>query len=259
MTFIGEAILTVLPVIEAVVTAVLNVASVVIPIILDAINAFVGQLAPIIESIKAVFDGLIRFITGVFTGNWAQAWEGVKQIFSSAFDALAGLLKAPINAVISIINGVINNINGLGITIPDWVPVIGGQGFTVNIPTIPMLAHGGFTSGPSIAGEAGQEAVISFLPGVRGENIATWLQAGRMLGVDRLLEVGSHYRTLDEIDPGEPLGTGATYNFSVNVTVQGDASEDTVRDLRAYGAELEAVFRRLLREERINEQRRAYR
>lgn len=244
MTFIGEALQTVLPIIEAIVTAILNVASVVIPIILDAINAFVAQLAPIIEGIKGVFDGLIQFITGVFSGNWEQAWEGVKQIFSSAFDALAGLLKAPINAVISIINGVINNINGLGITIPDWVPFIGGQSFTVNIPTIPMLARGGFTNGPSIAGEAGQEAVISFLPGVRAANIATWLQAGRMLGMDRLLNIGGNYRGLDDIDPSDGWpggGGGGTFTFAPQITIQGNADRATID---AALEEAEARFQR---------------
>ena len=46
-----------------------------------------------------------------------------------------------------------------------------------------MLARGGFTDGVSIAGEAGTEAVISFQRGVRSDNINTWTQAGRMLGV----------------------------------------------------------------------------
>jgi len=231
MTFIGEAIQTLLPIIEAIVTAIMNVASVVIPILLDVINAFVEQFTPIIEGIKTVFNGLIDFITGVFSGNWEQAWEGVKQIFSGAFDALAGLVKAPINAVIAIINGVINNINGMGITIPDWVPIIGGQGFTVNIPTIPMLARGGFTNGPSIAGEAGQEAVISFLPGVRAENIATWTQAGRMLGMDRLLDFGGNYRGLDEIDTsdGWPGGGGDVFSPTINITIQGNADEETMQ------------------------------
>ena len=93
-------------------------------------------------------------------------------------------MKTPINAVIALINKAISGINGLGLTIPDWVPVIGGKNFSINIPEIPMLAKGGFTSGVSIAGEAGPEAVISFQRGVRNQNIDTWIQAGRLLGVN---------------------------------------------------------------------------
>ncbi len=101
-----------------------------------------SSITTIVSGILTVFGGLIDFITGVFTGNWSRAWEGVKSIFSGAFQALVGLAKAPINAVIGIINGAISGINKLGITIPDWVPGIGGKSFSVNIPRIPALAVG---------------------------------------------------------------------------------------------------------------------
>ena len=78
---------------------------------------------------------MITFITGVFSGSWSQAWEGIKQIFGSAFDGLVALCKAPLNAVIAIINKAISGINGLGLTIPEWVPILGGKSFSVNIPT----------------------------------------------------------------------------------------------------------------------------
>lgn len=151
-------------------------------------QSLVASFQAIVTSIQGIFDGLIAFVTGVFTGNWGQAWEGVKQIFGNAFNALVELAKAPINAVIALINGAIDGINSLtggGISIPDWVPVVGGQTFSLKLNKIPALAHGGFTQGVSIAGEAGTEAVISFMPTVRSENIGTWQQAGRMLGVNQ--------------------------------------------------------------------------
>ena len=79
---------------------------------------------------------------------------------------IVNLAKAPINGVVSAINTVINGINSISITIPDWVPLVGGNTLGFSIPTIPMLATGGFTDGVSIAGEAGTEAVISFKPGL---------------------------------------------------------------------------------------------
>ena len=96
----------------------------------------------VVNGVMTVFEGLIDFITGVFTGNWEKAWNGVKEIFGGAFEALGALCKAPLNAVINIINGAISGINKIGITIPDWVPVIGGQGFHIDIPKIPTLAVG---------------------------------------------------------------------------------------------------------------------
>lgn len=184
---IGSAIQAALPVIEGIITTIMGVVSVAAPAILSGISAVATTIMQVVSSLQGIFDGLIQFITGVFTGNWSQAWEGVKQIFGNAFDALVELCKIPINAVIGVINGAVKGINsilGKVTTIPDWVPVVGGQSFSMQLPTIPMLAKGGFTDGVSIAGEAGTEAVISFDPSVRSANIANWQKAGQMLGVD---------------------------------------------------------------------------
>ena len=187
-TMIAQAIQTALPGIMAVIQGVLAAFLVAGPVILSVVQSLVASFQAIVTSIQGVFDGLIAFVTGVFTGNWSQAWEGIKQIFGNAFNALVELAKVPINAVIALINGAIDGINSLtggGISIPDWVPVAGGQTFSLKLNKIPALAHGGFTQGVSIAGEAGTEAVISFMPTVRSANINTWQQAGRMLGVNQ--------------------------------------------------------------------------
>nr|DAT63982.1 MAG TPA: minor tail protein [Caudoviricetes sp.] len=187
-TMIAQAIQAALPVVMAVIQGVLAAFQVAVPVILSVVQSLVASFQAIVASIQGVFDGLIAFVTGVFTGNWSQAWEGVKQIFGNAFNALVELAKVPINAVIALINGAIDGINSLtggGISIPDWVPVAGGQTFSLKLNKIPALAHGGFTQGVSIAGEAGTEAVISFMPTVRSANINTWQQAGRMLGVNQ--------------------------------------------------------------------------
>lgn len=187
-TMIAQAIQAALPVIMAVIQGVLAAFQVAVPVILSVVQSLAASFQAIVTSIQGIFDGLIAFVTGVFTGNWSQAWEGVKQIFGNAFNALVELAKVPINAVIALINGAIDGINSLtggGISIPDWVPVAGGQTFSLKLNKIPALAHGGFTQGVSIAGEAGTEAVISFMPTVRSANINTWQQAGRMLGVNQ--------------------------------------------------------------------------
>lgn len=106
------------------------------------ISAAVDSISSIISGLMTVFDGITTFISGVFTGNWSQAWEGIKTIFSGVFDSIVGICKTSINAVIGVINGAINGINGVGITIPDWVPSLGGKSLSINIPTIPMLYKG---------------------------------------------------------------------------------------------------------------------
>ncbi len=106
------------------------------------ISSAVNTIAGVINGIMRIFDGIIKFVTGVFTGNWKQAWQGVVDIFGGIFDTLSALIKAPVNAVIGIINGAISGINKLGIKIPDWVPKIGGKKFGIDIPPIPMLYKG---------------------------------------------------------------------------------------------------------------------
>lgn len=106
------------------------------------ITTTVGSIKEVIGGLTQIFGGIIDFISGVFTGNWSKAWNGIKNIFKGVFDALVGLIKAPINGVIGIINGAINGLNSISVDIPDWVPLVGGTHFGLNIPTIPALAKG---------------------------------------------------------------------------------------------------------------------
>lgn len=239
-TLIGNAIQTILPVIENIVMVLVNVVATVAPPIIAAVSQIFANISNVVMSLQGMFDGLIQFITGAFTGNWASAWEGVKSIFGNAFSALVELCKVPINAVIGVINGAVKGINsilGKVTTIPDWVPVVGGQSFSMQLPTIPMLAKGGFTDGVSIAGEAGTEAVISFDPSVRSANIANWQKAGQMLGVDPVQAAsvaGAGSLTTDRMEVADigggspaPGGTtavgGGSFTFSPNITIQGNA------------------------------------
>lgn len=209
MQIIGGAIQAAMPFIQGIINAFMTIGSVVIPAALSAFEAFSQGISAVVTAIQGVFNGIIDFVTGIFTSNWSLAWEGVRTIFINAFNGLAGIVKAPINAVIALINKAISGINGLNLDIPDWVPGIGGNKFGISLPEIPMLAKGGFTHGPSIAGEAGTEAVISFQRGVRAQNIATWTKAGKMLDIDK--------------DSPPPSGKGGspTFVFSPQITIQG--------------------------------------
>nr|DAO04899.1 MAG TPA: minor tail protein [Caudoviricetes sp.] len=105
-------------------------------------NSLFDGITTMISGLLTAFEGILTFITGVFTGNWSKAWEGVKNIFGGIFEGLGGMLKMPINGVISMINGAIAGINSISVDIPDWVPGIGGEKFGINIPQLPMLARG---------------------------------------------------------------------------------------------------------------------
>ena len=159
-----------------------------------------NQIQSIVEAIKGIFGGVIDFVKNVFTGNWQGAWEGVKKIFSSIFDGLTGIIKAPLNGIISIVNKVIGSINGVGFTIPDWVPLVGGKSFALNIPEIPMFAKGGIATSPSIVGEGGYaEYVISTDPKYRARSLNLITQAAEAVK-SPLSNVSSMEETANALD-----------------------------------------------------------
>lgn len=241
--------------ISTILEPIMPILSAVANIITSVLGAAIQAIQPIIQSLTSVFQGLIDFITGVFSGNWSQAWNGIVQVFGGLWDSLVGIVKAPINAVIGLINKAIGALNSISVTIPDWVPVVGGNTFGIDIPTIPMLASGGFTDGVSIAGEAGMEAVISFDKRYRSENVAIWEKAGQMLGTlgtsagegAGLTSTAGKLLTLDDFSLGSLANDASTviyYDFSgftwspqIQTGNTGDDTDDFMAQLRAHEAE----------------------
>lgn len=139
----------------------------IVDILQDTLNSFDG----LFNGIKTIFDGIIKLVKGVFTGDWKTAWEGLKQITKGVFDSLWAIAKWPLNMIISGLNTLIRGANRIHFNVPDWVPGIGGKQFGFNIPQIPKLAKGTILNAPgrgvpvaggtALAGEAGRE---SYLP-----------------------------------------------------------------------------------------------
>ena len=135
--------------------------------IIDTVGKMVGNIVDAVSGIINALKGVVQFVSGVFTGNWSKAWEGIKNIFKGVWDALVSILKTPINAVIGLINGmlsaivgavnaVIRALNTISFDIPSWVPGIGGMHFGFDFgelspPQIPYLAKGGLAYQPTLA------------------------------------------------------------------------------------------------------------
>lgn len=133
------------------------------PMLSAFITGWWQSIQAAVENVKDIFTNIIEFVKNVFTGNWEGAWDNIVNIFGNLFGMIVNLAKAPINGVISAINWVLEKINSISVTIPDWVPLVGGQTLGFNIPTIPALAAGGIATAPTLAmiGEGGEpEAVM---------------------------------------------------------------------------------------------------
>lgn len=120
-------------------------------------NGIVSYVQNYITNVGNIISGALNWISSV----WNNMWNGMVDFFGSVFGGIVGIAKAPINGVISLINGAISALNAFQVTIPDWVPGIGGQTWGLSIPHIPMLAKGGTItrSGYTIVGENGPEVL----------------------------------------------------------------------------------------------------
>lgn len=165
----------------------------------DVVSAVVGTIADVIGGLLKTLGGLLDFLTGVFTGDWDKAWQGIKDIYEGVMDALEGIAKGAVNLVIGVINGLINavwaGIQGIVNGVGGIVEKIGdalGQDWDIsvpeNAPNIPKLARGGLASAPTIAmvgdnknARIDPEVIspLSKLEDMIGSKIAQVMQAGQ--------------------------------------------------------------------------------
>lgn len=123
------------------------------------ISTLLRYIVRIVGDMIDVFSGIVEFVSGVFTGDWKKAWNGLVDIFKGAVNWIIDIFEG-------VVNTIIDGINSISIDFPDWLPVPGlaGKHFGPNLARleIPRLATGGITSGPTTAliGEAGREAVL---------------------------------------------------------------------------------------------------
>ncbi len=254
---------TLLPAIQTALTTIWNVVSPIIAGILAAVQAamptikavvteVVNAIGGVINGLATVMDGIITFITGVFSGNWKQAWDGIGTIFHGIWDTIEAVAKGAVNGIITVVNGVIGGLNKL--KIPDWVPGLGGKG--INIPLIPMLAKGSrYTPDTFIAGEAGPELITN----ARGRTVFTASQTRNIMAAQNMVAEAATVaptasaataQTVNNYNAAPEVATGAgsstiSRNVNINnnptIVINGDKPED-------LDAKLEENNRRLLRE-----------
>lgn len=159
------------------------------------------------DTVQGIWDSLVdkakSFASGVVDAI-KGAWSGLSSVLTAPFSGLSGL----IDRLSSKLGGLISKASSTASSIRSKMPT---------------FASGGFTSGPSIAGEAGTEAVISFDPRYRADNLRYWERAGDLLGVDydRLSLSGGSYSTSTNVG-------GVT--FAPNITITGDAKKQDIID-----------------------------
>lgn len=244
----------ILPVLSALLQALIPVIQIVAQVFASVLGSALQSIANIVTNVMQIFQGLIDFITGVFTGNWSQAWEGVKSIFSGIFGGLGEIFKAPIKVVVSAINTVIRGLNKL--KVPDWVPGLGGKG--INIPEIPGFAKGtNKTPSTFIAGENGPELITN----AANRKVFTATQTGQIFNN---MAKAQDLNTANNVSAN--IGKAGTITLQVTnspqVIVQNGDTSGIKEQLAQYDEEflekIREIIRTILKEQKEQEGRVAY-
>ncbi len=244
----------ILPVLQQLLQALVPVIQLLAEVFASVLGSALQSIAAIVQNVMSIFQGLIDFITGVFTGNWSQAWNGIKTIFSGAVGGLGEIIKAPLRVVVSAVNTVIGGLNKL--KVPDWVPGIGGKG--INIPQIPGFVNGTVrTPDTFIAGENGPELIT----GAANRSVFTAAQTGQIFNN---MAQAQDLNTASNVNAGA-IGAGTiTIHVANNptVNVSGGETDGIKEQLQQYDEEFLEKIRQIiisiLREQKEQEGRVAY-
>ena len=248
----GQALQTVLPMVSQLAAGLLPLLSQLISAFLPVLTSLISALLPVITPLLEVALQIVNSVIMPLVPPLMQIVEALLPPLMSLLNAimpilspLLGLLQ-PIASVLGTIASVIGKIVSFGAGVINSIAGLFGGGGGGGASG---FATGGFTSGPSIAGEDPRyptEAVISFNPAYRAQNLSYWARAGEMLGA---MDEGSY----EPISSGS--GTSVVYDlsglsFSPTIKVDGNTDEDAlIRKLRDLEPEfidfiLEALARR---------------
>lgn len=232
-----KAVSTAVAIAEAVKTAVLATGATTITattVATWALNAAMAVLTSPIFLVVAAVGALIAIGVALWQ-NWdtvkvkaAELWAAVTNVFSGIGSATSGAFTAAMNAAGSFFGWIGEKLAWLNEKI-ESIPVIGSlysgaKGLVGGLfggDEVKAYAKGGFTDGLSIAGEAGTEAIISFDPRYRSQNLSYWAKAGQMLGASDI--------SLSGDSGGDSYNLGGV-TFAPQITVTGMADKQSIME-----------------------------
>lgn len=221
---------------ENIKTTVSNAAQAVVDYVSQKWSALKGTVRDIWNGVKDTVQGIWDKIKDK-AKSFAQ---GVVDAIRNTWSNLSSILTAPFSGL----SGVLDSLSSKATNLLNKLRGIGSSGSSGSVGT---FAAGGFTNGPSIAGEAGTEAVISFDPAYRADNLRYWTAAGRMLGVEEVspLSVGSS---------GSAASSTVieSVNFAPNITITGNADkQDIISAIRETYPEFRDLIEEVLADREV--------
>jgi phage-related protein len=193
--------------------AILPALTPVIEILADVFSNVLGLaikgISGAIESLTGIFNGLIDFIDGVFSGNWDKAWNGILEIFKNVLNLIPNAVEFIINGAIGMINGLFDGIN--------WAIEWAG----LEIPHIPEVTLPRFRAGIDYVPN---DKYLAYLDA--GEAVLTAQEAEQYR---KAKQDGSNPFRSDSTD--KPSTTNIDINVNISgVTVNNDSDIDSLAE-----------------------------
>lgn len=117
-------------------------------------NSIKDTLGSIVDTVKSKVTGAFNAITSFASSVFNGMKTAVVNCFSGMWDGIKGFINLILGGVEDMANGAVNGINALigvlntlNFDIPDWVPILGGKTFGLNLGyvggvSLPRLAQG---------------------------------------------------------------------------------------------------------------------
>jgi phage-related protein len=183
LDLLGEMLETLIPALVPVIEWLAQIFS-------EVLGGAIKGVKKILEPLSGIFNGIVDFVKGVFSGNWEQAWNGVVNIFKNVFNLLPTFVENVINGIIWIINKLLEGVN--------WATSMIGW----EIDPIPEVTLPRFRAG------------IDYVP---HDKFVAYLDAGEAVLTAQEAE---KYRQSKREDRGSVFGNDSTNivnNISVNI------------------------------------------
>lgn len=204
-TAIGNAMKWITPLVAIIGGALLLVLKVVAGILINLLGNAFDVIIGTVKGFMTILTGLINFLTGVFTLDFGLIWEGIKQIFTGAFEAIIAYLGGIPGAIWAIIKGLVEGIIDFFVwlwdelvghsIIPDMINAI--VEWFKNFPGMVLNAIGNLIM---LLLQKGKDLIQGLWNGIKAvwegaKGVAGWIGS---LNVKALQAVGDLLRTLWE-------------------------------------------------------------
>ena len=232
---IMQIVQALLPALSQILLSILPILTQILSTILPVIVSLAAQLLPILTPILDVLIMLLNNVVMPLLEPLMMLVQALLPVIGPLLTVIASALKpvldllGPLASVLGTVVGWIAEVVGWVAKGLTWVIdlIFGGEsGNVADAAKVNGFATGGFTNGLSIAGEDPRyptEAVISFNPAYRSQNLSYWAQAGRMLGAD------SADYSLGGSSGGAYIDFGGV-TFAPNITVSGNADKESIME-----------------------------